>query len=393
MQPEIVLTFVDAAGRVQSVAVAPTRYTVGRGTDNDLSVGDSNLSRRHAVIERAGGSVLISDCGSRNGTAVNDSPVRGEVELTDGDRVTLGGSFQFTVNLKRPAHAHGSSPFTPPVIAGAAVALILAAAGVLLLLSPAGGSGKARAGESVVGPGKLVENFNAGGLRPDTTPRKSDPTPGAGEPGSPAGDGVEQVGRAVRRVMSKISNDSEPFVPEAAVKDVARRVEEYRGSPGLRERLRAAKRGCPEITARAQGFNLKPALVMYAALADSEGGAQGGDPLASARRMLPKLLTLRATFGTETADSSLLLVAAYPYPFNPPIGSQARTPHPLASKLMEMGGRRSTVDTSEARSVWFLREKHGITNEAYDLVIRLLAIGVIAQNPGQYGIEADPPLC
>ena len=109
--------------------------------------------------------------------------------------------------------------------------------------------------------------------------------------------------------------------------------------------------------------------------------------------MAPRLLTLRATFGTETANSTLLLVAAYPYPFNPPIGSQTRTPHPLASKLVEFGGRQSTVDTSEARSVWFLREKNGITAEAYDLVIRLLAIGIISQNPRQYGIEADPPIC
>lgn len=393
MQPEVVLTYVDEAGRARSVAVATARFTVGRGTDNDLAVGDSNLSRRHAVIESVAGSVLISDCGSRNGTAVNDHPVRGEVELADGDRVTLGGSFQFTVEVKREARAPRPSPFTPPFIAGAAAALIVAAAGLLLLISSAGGPEKAREVASAGGPGESVENLNAAEPRPDATPRKSDPKHGAGETGTSAAGGAEQVGRAVRRVMSKISNDSETFVPEAAVKDVARKVEEYRGSAGLRERLRAAKRGCPEITARARGFNLKPALVMYAALADSEGGAQGGDPVASARRMLPKLLTLRATFGTETADSSLLLVAAYPYPFNPPIGSQARTPHPLASKLMELGGRRSTVDTAEARSVWFLHEKNGITNEAYDLVIRLLAIGVIAQNPGQYGIEADPPLC
>src|SRR5829696_958408 len=144
MQPEIVITFVDEAGRARSVAVAPARFTIGRAADNDLSVGDSNLSRRHAIIERAGGSVLISDCGSRNGTAVNDHPVRGEVELTDGDRVTLGGSFQLTVKVHREAPAPGPSPFTPPVIAGAAVALILAAAGLLLLIFSAGASGKAR---------------------------------------------------------------------------------------------------------------------------------------------------------------------------------------------------------------------------------------------------------
>jgi hypothetical protein len=106
--------------------------------------------------------------------------------------------------------------------------------------------------------------------------------------------------------------------------------------------------------------------------------------------MTPKLLTLRATFGTETANSSLLLVAAYPYPFNPPIGSQTRTPHPLAARLTEFGGKRSVVDTSVARSVWFLREKNGISDEAYRLVVRLLAVGAIAQSPRRYGVEADP---
>src|SRR5215204_112551 len=213
MQPEVILKFMDEAGRAQSAAVAPARFTVGRAADNDLSVGDSNLSRRHAVIERAGGSVLISDCGSRNGTAVNDHPVVGATALSDGDRVTLGGSFQFTVNVSRAAHAPGSSPLTAPVIAGAAVALILAAAGVLLLLSSAGGAGKARAVESVGGSGERVENFNAAVRKPDATQRQPDPTPGAEETGTPAGVGAEQVGRAVRRVMSKISNDSEPFVP------------------------------------------------------------------------------------------------------------------------------------------------------------------------------------
>ena len=29
----------------------------------------------------------------------------------------------------------------------------------------------------------------------------------------------------------------------------------------------------------------------------------------------------------------------------------------------------------------------------YDLVVRLLAVGVIAQNPRQYGVEADPVFC
>jgi hypothetical protein len=50
-------------------------------------------------------------------------------------------------------------------------------------------------------------------------------------------------------------------------------------------------------------------------------------------------------------------------------------------------------DTSIARSVWFLREKNGITPEAYDLVIRFLAVGIISQDPHSYGVDADPLFC
>jgi hypothetical protein len=207
--------------------------------------------------------------------------------------------------------------------------------------------------------------------------------------GGAAAGGVPD-GETIRRVMSRISTDDSPYISEEGVRDVQEKVREYRGSASLAERIRAMSRGCAEVAGLARANNLKPTLLTYAALAQSESG---GDPVEAARRMVPKLLVLRATFGTETANSSLLLVAAYPYPFDPAIGSTARTPHPLYTQLVKAGGQKSTVDTSVARTVWFLREKNSISPEAYNLVVRLLAIGVIAQNPRQHGIDADPVLC
>jgi hypothetical protein len=206
-----------------------------------------------------------------------------------------------------------------------------------------------------------------------------------------AADSDEQISRAAKRVMGRISTDNAPYISEEGVRDVAAKVKAYRGSTAIQEKLRAMQRGCVEVNTQAQALNLKPSLVMYAALAQSE--SSGGDPVAVARQMAPKLLTLRATFGTATANSSLLLVAAYPYPFDPPIGSQTRTPHPLYTQLVQAGGHKSNVETSVARSVWFLREQKKISPEAYDLVVRLLALGIIAQSPQQYGINADPLLC
>lgn len=379
METKLILTFADQAGRKRRFMGSAARITLGRDAGNDLAIDDSNLSRHHAVIENVGESIRVTDCNSRNGTTVNGHPVVGVVELFDGDVLNLAGSCDITVSIQRSAAPTSAARLPVPAIAVGAVAVILLLAAVLVALS--------------LRKDRVIVSANTNNIKDDTIAEPSPSTEKVEKthdivPEHP----TDQTALAVKRVMSKLSKDNAPYISDAGINDVKRKVEEYRGSRDLRERLSLVKHGCAEISAEAERINLRPALLMYAALADSEGPS-GSNPITAARRMSPRLLSLRATFGTETANSSLLLIAAYPYPFNPPIGSQTRTPHPLAAKLVEIGGRRSTVETSEARTVWFLREKNAITDEAYEFVIRLLAIGVIAQNPSQYGIDAEPPLC
>lgn len=473
MSSELTLTFTDANGEARRVVVNAPRFFIGRSAENDLTIADSNLSRRHAVIETRDGLAHISDCGSRNGTLVNEQYINAPRLLRDGDVISLGNSCHINVALRpsttstaptsTPAHAapvhtaqrhatpvhaapahdapvhlngptHPSGPdasawpawLKPQVVAALVSSLVILSVAVLLYALTRGGSNGERANDDDANVTRVEErrtrrreatqtategttasgdaaNDNqrtdaasgtngAGALENDVTPApENDARPAATGDASARADTDDEIARAARRVMSRISSDNTPYISEAGVRDVAARVRSYRGSNALQERLRAMQRGCADVSAQAQKINLKPILVMYAALAQSEGA--GGDPVAVARQMMPKLLTLRATFGTATANSSLLLVAAYPYPFNPPIGSQTRTPHPLYTKLVQTGGHRSTVETSVARSVWFLREKGSIDNEAYELVVRLLAIGIIAQNPQRYDINAEPLLC
>jgi len=379
MVTEVTLVFTGESGHGRRVTMDSDRLTLGRAAGNDVVINDSNLSREHAVIENIRGSIKIQDSNSRNGTLLNGNPIIAAVEVFDGDVVNLGGSCEIAVEIRRVTSS--SMPSTSlPVIAGVAVVLLLILGGLIL-------TAYFRAE-----PDRVSANTNTTIAEPrrEETPQRQ-PTPAEEEKKNPE-DPSAEIAVAVKRVMTKLSKDSAPYISDAGIEDVKRRVEAYRGSTELRERLRAAKNACPEITADAERISVRPALVMYAALVDSEGQS-GTSPVNAARRMTPRLLSLRATFGTETANSSLLLIAAYPYPFNPQIGTQTRTPHPLAAKLVEVGGRRSTVETSEARTVWFLREKNAITDEAYDFVIRFLAIGVIAHNPQRYGIDADPLLC
>jgi pSer/pThr/pTyr-binding forkhead associated (FHA) protein len=378
MVTEVTLVFTGDSGNGRRVTMDSDCLTLGRGSGNDVVINDSNLSREHAVIENIRGSVKIRDCNSRNGTLLNGNPIIAAVEVFDGDLINLGGSCEIALEIRQVTSSRPSVSL--PVVAGIGVVLLLILGGLIL------------AAYFRAEPARVSANTNTTIDEPriEETPQRQ-PTPAEAEKKNPE-DPSAEIATAVKRVMTKLSKDSAPYISDAGIEDVKRRVEEYRGSSELRERLRAAKDACPEITADADRISVRPALVMYAALADSEGQS-GNSPINAARRMTPRLLSLRATFGTETANSSLLLIAAYPYPFNPQIGTQTRTPHPLAAKLVEVGGRRSTVETSEARTVWFLREKNAITDEAYDFVIRFLAIGVIAQNPKRYGIDADPLLC
>src|SRR5215216_401831 len=101
MEPTVILTYNDEAGSVQHVRVRSKRFSIGRIPGNDLVIRDSMLSRRHALIESHDGVSYISDCGSQNGTLVNDNPVVGAVALREGDIITLGGAYNVGVSFER----------------------------------------------------------------------------------------------------------------------------------------------------------------------------------------------------------------------------------------------------------------------------------------------------
>lgn len=66
--------------------------TIGRAETETLQIHDSAVSRQHAIIRRQGDRWMVEDCGSRNGTRVNDArlPAFTGCPLRDGDRLTIG---------------------------------------------------------------------------------------------------------------------------------------------------------------------------------------------------------------------------------------------------------------------------------------------------------------
>lgn len=76
----------EGAGRVVPLGAATV---LGRGTDVDLQLADTGISRRHAELRVLDGAVELHDLASTNGTRVNGQRVT-SVTLQDGDVVTIG---------------------------------------------------------------------------------------------------------------------------------------------------------------------------------------------------------------------------------------------------------------------------------------------------------------
>jgi hypothetical protein len=64
---------------------------LGRGTDADIRLPDTGVSRKHADVQLEGGTVTVEDLGSTNGTLVNGRRV-GRQDLADGDVIRIGHS-------------------------------------------------------------------------------------------------------------------------------------------------------------------------------------------------------------------------------------------------------------------------------------------------------------
>ena len=85
------LTLLRGGTAAQRFTLKKDRTVVGRLPECDVVVDDPGASRHHAEIRRVGGSYVVSDLGSTNGTLVNDATV-GEQALADGDRITIGNT-------------------------------------------------------------------------------------------------------------------------------------------------------------------------------------------------------------------------------------------------------------------------------------------------------------
>jgi len=96
MEAKLVVIGGKSAGR--EIPVAGPEFVIGRAEGCQLRPQSDRVSRRHAAIRVKEGEVTVEDCGSKNGTLVNDKKVEGEQRLKTGDQLKIG-NLQFEVQL------------------------------------------------------------------------------------------------------------------------------------------------------------------------------------------------------------------------------------------------------------------------------------------------------
>ena len=64
-------------------------FVIGRGEDCDIVLPDRQVSRHHFRVVRDDDGYNVEDLGSKNGTYINGAPVRGSMQLQDGDEIQV----------------------------------------------------------------------------------------------------------------------------------------------------------------------------------------------------------------------------------------------------------------------------------------------------------------
>jgi predicted component of type VI protein secretion system len=118
----MVLSAGKAAGKALPVTVQ--QFVIGRDPQCNLRPASAMISKRHcAIISKAEG-VFVRDFDSTNGTFVNEQPVKGEVQVNNGDVLKVG-PLSFKIELEAApvaanapvAAAPAPKPVPAPVLA------------------------------------------------------------------------------------------------------------------------------------------------------------------------------------------------------------------------------------------------------------------------------------
>lgn len=420
---ELRLKFKTSTGEEKTIVVETDVFTIGRHSENSLTITDRRLSRNHLRIERDGADFLVSDPGSSNGTTLNGDDLFEAAVLKNGDVLNLGEGVEIKVELVSANTAADDLPQVPnadaptaafapsPTAASASVAvdnsiptsvfIIAPVLGILILILVGGaiyffGGGK----QPEIADADNGYDYSDDDDRPENvkdttaTPGSKSATPlplntannigttetpdGNTQPQATETGKIEQNGAAFLRRIAQ--NDPKAFLTGDQAQKVSAKVKQLGKSSALADNINSARRNAAQIRTLAAAKNLKPQFLAVAAI--SKLGSGRGDVLQTAQSIAEVYDKLSTHIGTELADDSLLMIAAYDQGAAGDVMKMRNMLQDLANKSPE--------STRAIRTIWFLEKNGKITQSEFDRALNFLAIGTITQNPKEFGVNAEP---
>ena len=83
---------------------------IGRDLSNDVVINDPEVSRRHARLVQQGGSFMLEDLGSTNGSFIRGQRLSGPYMLVPGEMITFGEKINLLFEVVTAAHVAQTIP-------------------------------------------------------------------------------------------------------------------------------------------------------------------------------------------------------------------------------------------------------------------------------------------
>jgi pSer/pThr/pTyr-binding forkhead associated (FHA) protein len=99
------------AGKV--IPVTSAEFIIGRDPQCQLRPASPAVSKQHCAISARDGKVYLRDCGSTNGTFLNNEQIAGEREVKTGDRLRVG-PLEFELRIEAGSPTSKSTPAAKP---------------------------------------------------------------------------------------------------------------------------------------------------------------------------------------------------------------------------------------------------------------------------------------
>lgn len=427
---ELFVKYTDESGADERVQVEGDKFIIGRHSLNDLSIADARLSRRHLKIERFAEVFVASDLGSSNGSTLNGAVLSEPIALSDGDILDLGGvTLEVEIASDEPSSKADSEtgpekpdPAAAPAAAGAPggttasikdssmfgnpfivaplmgiAMLMILGFGILIYTLVAGEDDSKTIADSDLSTPEDVFPGSTPEVTPEQSPGAIDTsgppleTPGGTEPGTTPEQGNGAAGDLDREerlrgfvtgfLRSIAQRDPNPVITSEPLQLIGSRVDRFRGSSAVAANIDSAVKSSAQLTALARSKNLKPEFVAAAALAKL--GDRRGDVLQTAGGMIDILGNLKIQIGDAFANECVIIIAAY---------DQGEAGQFLAMRdtMTKLATDNPNVSSRKVRTVWYLKEQGKLNDAQFELALRFLAIGTIAQDPQNFGLSSRP---